>query len=501
MIGIIAAGAAAALASLWLRARRKLTVNVAATWGILGILLIFAGIFSCIAAGRTAIVFLFVLCGLGFSVFFSERSMRSRERAMELSLLLKENDKKRILFVINTMGQAGAERALLELLKKLDGRGYELFLYVLMGQGELLEGLPAYVTLLNSETSCLSVLSKEGRRRMTKTVLRAFFHNGKLLKKLGHVLKSLESFRTAAGSASKEKGRKLSVSKLLWRVVSDGADVFHTEFDLAVAWLEGGAAYYTADHVKAGKKCVFVHIDYENAGYTREMDKDCYDKVDRIFTVSAEVKEHFLAVYPEYESKTRVFYNIINREMIRRRAEEKKAYEDHYRGLRLLTVGRLDYQKGYDIAIEAMRLLKDKGHEVRWYVLGEGAWRKTLEKKIAELGLKEDFLLLGAAENPYPYYAQADIYVHMTRYEGKSVALQEAQVLGCAIIASDCNGNREQITDGLDGILCKLEPEAIAENIARLLEDEERRKELGRRAGKKRMPGGRQIELLLELLA
>ena len=70
--------------------------------------------------------------------------------------------------------------------------------------------------------------------------------------------------------------------------------------------------------------------------------------------------------------------------------------------MRLLTVGRLTYQKAYDVAIDAMKRLKDAGQRARWYVLGEGDQRKTLERKIAALGLKDDFVLLGAVENPYP---------------------------------------------------------------------------------------------------
>lgn len=171
-----------------------------------------------------------------------------------------------------------------------------------------------------------------------------------------------------------------------------------------------------------------------------------------------------------------------------------------YEGKRLLTVGRLTYQKAYDIAIDAMKLLKDRGCKARWYVLGEGDQRKALEKKIAALQLKEDFVLLGAVENPYPYYAQTDIYVHATRFEGKSIAIQEAQTLGCAVIASDCNGNREQIENGEDGILCPLTPEGIAESIEFLLQNEEIRKKLGKAAERKNMAQEQELQKLLALL-
>ena len=107
---------------------------------------------------------------------------------------------------------------------------------------------------------------------------------------------------------------------------------------------------------------------------------------------------------------------------------------------------------------------------------------------IDAFGLKEDFLLLGAVENPYPYYIQADIYVHATRFEGKSVAIQEARTLGCAIIASDCGGNRELIADGEDGVLCELTPKAVADSIEGLLKNGEKRKKLGQMAKSREMP-------------
>ena len=399
--------------------------------------------------------------------------------------------RKKILFVINTMGRAGAETAMLELLKALDSPEYDISLYVIMGQGEMIGKLPPYVRLRNLRFNAHSVLSRQGKRGMMATVCRAFFRNGGQIKKIRGI---------AGNLASMGRQGKFQADKLLWRMLSDGSLRLEEQFDLAVAWLEGASAYYVAEHVKAARKCAFIHIDYESAGYTREMDRNCWDSFEKIFMVSQEVKEHFLAVYPEYADKAEIFHNLVDQEGIRRRSREAGGFSDGYEGKRLLTVGRLTWQKAYDIAIDAMKLLKDKGCNVRWYILGEGDQRRTLEKKIAALQLTEDFVLLGAAENPCPYYAQADIYVHATRFEGKSIAIQEAQTLGCAVIASDCNGNREQIENGEDGILCHLTPEGIAESIETLLQNEETRKKLGKSAERKNMAQEQELQKLLQLL-
>ena len=398
---------------------------------------------------------------------------------------------KKVLVVINTLGHAGAETALLELLRRLDPEKYEVSLYVLMGQGELVHELPGHVKLLNKHYDDHSVLSGEGRGHMRRQVLKAMMNRGTVLRLFPYLVKNL--------AAMAARGRILP-DKLLWRVLSDGGQRFHDRYDLAVAYLEGGSAYYVADHVNADKKAVFLHVDYGRAGYTRGLDRDCYLKYDKVFTVSDEVKKAFLKVYPECVERTDVFHNLLDQQAIRRKAGLPGGFTDDYAGIRILTVGRLTAQKAFEISIEAMRLLKDAGEKVRWYVLGEGDQRGMLEERIRRLHLEEDFLLLGAVRNPYPYMAQTDIYVHASRFEGKSIAIQEAQTLGCAILVSDCSGNREQVIPGEDGMMCGLTPEDICNGVRELIRDEEKRKKLGNAASRKKITDGTEIDKLLSLM-
>ena len=283
---------------------------------------------------------------------------------------------------------------------------------------------------------------------------------------------------------------KLQKEKLLWRALADAGERFAQEYDLAVAYLEGGAAYYVADHVKARKKAAFVHVDYLQAGYSRKLDRDCYLRFDRIFAVSGEVKDVFLTVYPECAGRTEIFPVLTDRERILRMSREEGGFRESQvkditengREIRILSVGRLTAQKAYEISIEAMQLLKMQGQRARWYVLGEGEERTKLERRIRELGLEDDFILLGAAENPYPYMRQADIFVQASRFEGKSVAVMEAAILGKPILLSDRSGNREQIKDGVDGLLCELTPQAVCSALCRLIQDAALRERLGHAA-------------------
>lgn len=383
----------------------------------------------------------------------------------------------KILFVINTLGHAGAETALLELLRHLSSDRYEVSLYVLMNQGELVHELPEHVKLLNTKYDACSVLSREGKRALRSQVLRAMFARGSILKCFPYLIKNF--------CAMLARGKVLP-DKLLWRVMSEGGLRTDVHYDLAVAYLEGGSTYYVADHVKADKKAAFIHVDYERAGYTRALDKECYLKYDKVFPVSDEVMVSFLKVYPECKAVTEVFHNIINQEEIKRKSMLPGGFSDQYEGTRILTVGRLTAQKAYEVSVEAMKLLKEKGVPARWYVLGEGEQRGPLEEKIRKLGLEQDFILLGAVSNPYPYMRQADLYVHASRFEGKSIAIQEAQTLGKTILVSDCSGNREQVEHNVDGMLCALTPEGISNGIMELLGDGEKCRRLGAAAAEKK---------------
>lgn len=398
---------------------------------------------------------------------------------------------KKILFVINTLGQAGAETALLSLLRSMDRESCEISLYVLTGQGEMVHRLPDGVKLLNKTYQDTSVLSSEGRKHLKKTVLHALFTRGNCLRLFPYMLKNAFHMLLTG---------KVLADKLLWRVLSDSGMQLTEEYDLAVSYLEGGSAYFVADHVKAKKKTAFIHVDYGKAGYTRALDRNCYLKFDRIFTVSDEVRNAFLTVYPELADRTEIFHNILNREDILEKSLEGEGFTDDFTGLRILSVGRLTTQKAFEISIEAMKYLKDAGEQVRWYVLGEGDQRKKLTDKIAELDLKQDFLLLGAKENPYPFMREADIYVHASRFEGKSIAIQEAQILGKPIVVSDCSGNREQVVPDADGLMCDLTPESLCESIQRFIRDAALREKLGKAAAAKNQDAESEIQKLLSIL-
>ena len=248
---------------------------------------------------------------------------------------------KKILFVINTLGRGGAENALIQLIKKLDKNEYDISLYVILGQGELIEKVPENVHVLNENFDASSVLSHEGKKKLKKHIFGILFKNASVFKNLFYIVSN--AFKMIF------KGRVL-LDKLLWKTLSDASPVFDEKFDLAVSFLEGASAYYVRNYVNADKKAAFIHVNYIEAGYNRKLDKDVYTDFDKIFTVSEDVKESFLNVYPECEENTSVFENIIDKEYVLNKAEEEGGFEDDFDGKRILTIARLTTQKAIDVS-------------------------------------------------------------------------------------------------------------------------------------------------------
>ncbi len=94
---------------------------------------------------------------------------------------------KSILFVINTMGMGGGEKAILELLKQIDLKKYQVSLFVLTGQGELIDQIPEGVKVLNEQYFPISVLNYTGKIRLMKTVVKNLLTRGIIFKRMGYI--------------------------------------------------------------------------------------------------------------------------------------------------------------------------------------------------------------------------------------------------------------------------------------------------------------------------
>ena len=398
--------------------------------------------------------------------------------------------RKKILFITNTMGRAGAEKCLQALLELLDPSQYDLSVYSIINRGELYSDMPAYVHILNKNPCTKSVLDRAGLAAIGRQILWSLLKKCSFITYIPYFLRVL---------FHQIRVKRLDFSKLFWMLLARNAQRFDEEYDLAVAFIEGAATYYVANYVKARKKATYVHIDYLAAGYSPKLDRKYYDKFDRVFCVSDTVRKVFLTAYPEYRKKTFFFHNMVPRERILRLSKEGEGFTDGFDGLRILTVGRLHYQKAYDLAIPALAELRRRGHNVRWYVIGEGAEEDNLRALIRQNGVEDSFILLGTTPNPYPFIAGCDIYSQASRFEGWCIALAESLVLARPVLASRCAGNEEQVTDGETGVLIDLSTENIVEGMEKLITSPELREKFTRNLSGVALDFKKDLEMLYAL--
>ena len=139
-----------------------------------------------------------------------------------------------------------------------------------------------------------------------------------------------------------------------------------------------------------------------------------------------------------------------------------------------LTIARLNKdQKGYDISLEACKLLKERGIQFKWYALGRGPYQEEMETYIKENQLEDTFFLLGTTSNPYPYIKDATLYVQTSRHEGFGLTLAEARILNRPVVTTEFDAVYNQMVQGKNGIVVPQDPIAVADAIERVLKDKE----------------------------
>ena len=367
--------------------------------------------------------------------------------------------KKRLLFVIESLVCAGAEKSLVTLLRLLDYTRYEVDLQLFAYGGEFEELLPPEVNLLPP--------------------LPYFTYTSQSLGALAKGCGKAETRRALAGrlrySAALRMGTYNNPQKavLFWQSAGNCFAPTQKEYDVAIAYAQGTPTFYVADCVRARRKLAWVNVTYKPAGKWRNYVAGKYAAFDAVSCVSDSAQETFCATFPEAAAKSTVIYDINDGAMMAEMAQlaNTAAADMAADGVKLLTVGRFAVQKGYDIALEACRILKERDVDFCWYALGRGALEAEIRQSMIEKGIEDRFVLLGVRANPYPYYKAADIYVQTSRFEGFGLAIAEARMLNTPVVTTRFDAVDAQMVDGENGLVVDMTAEAVADGILRLIRD------------------------------
>src|SRR5690625_3689632 len=265
---------------------------------------------------------------------------------------------------------------------------------------------------------------------------------------------------------------------LYWKNVSSVIESNPKTYDIAISYAQGVPTYYVAEKVKAKKKIAWVNVSYRPNETVRKFQKMYYDQYSQVVVVSDSTKEVLLDILPADQDKSLVLYDINDPAFIAKMAENGSEYEDDFDGIRILTVGRLAYQKGYDIALEACKQLKEEGIHFKWYVLGKGPLQTEIELKIKEMGLTEHFILLGVRANPYPFIKNAHIYVQTSRFEGFGLAIAEARMLNVPVVTTKFDAVYNQMVHGKNGLVVDNNAMAVSGAIKSLIDNQNLRQHI-----------------------
>lgn len=362
--------------------------------------------------------------------------------------------KKDILFIMNNLNVGGAEKALVSLLRSMDYSKYNVDLFLIKKEGAFLNQVPIEVHML-PQSKYFTYFDMSIFKAITENL------------KAGRFMLIL--YRILAGFVFKTEQNPAIREQKVWKYIKKVMLPLEKEYDVAIGYLEKTPNYFCVDKVNALKKIGFIHTDYTQLKMDAKIDLPYFNKLDHILTVSKTTKDTLEKVFPSIKNKFDVMQNIVSKETIIHLASKKIDFKK--KGISIVSLGRLSAVKGYDFAINACKILIDKGVDVYWYILGEGEERALLEKLIKANDLGNRFILLGAKENPYPYLKKADIFVHTAKYEGFGIVVAEAKILNKPMVITKFNTAHLHIKHNYNGLLADLDPKSIAENIEKLYRD------------------------------
>lgn len=367
---------------------------------------------------------------------------------------------KSVIIISHALEIGGAERALLGLLEAFDYLKYDVSLFLMRHEGELFDLLPEKVHLLPEikEYTGLAV-------PMTSIVKKGLFGVA-----AGRTIAKIKAKQyVKSHNIKKDNGVGLEYSHKYtlkaMPVISD------KEYDLAISFLT--PHYFAAEKIKAKKKIAWIHTDYSTVDIDVESEEKMWDKYNYIVSISDACTKGFLSKFPGLESKILPVENIISPDSIHKQAEMADVSDEMSdgEGLKLLSVGRFSTAKNFDNVPDICRRIVERGIDVKWFLIGYGGDEELIRSNIKQAGMEDHVVILGKKSNPYPYMKSCDVYVQPSRYEGKCVAVREAQILGKPVIITNYTTAESQLKDGYDGVIVPIDNEGCAEAIAELLRD------------------------------
>lgn len=373
--------------------------------------------------------------------------------------------KTKILFVMPSLGSGGAEKSFVSMLPLLSHDEFEIHVMVVKEEGLFYPLLPkqdiTYVDAPKNLKIALGSIHSEYLKSDCST--------------LDRIRKNLSNIAIRFHGIA-----RLGLLQFTWEIWKRIIPQLTETYDVAVSFMDGMTNFYVIDKIEAKKKILWVHNDYNKIKTNKDYEHPYFAKADYVATISNLCVKSLKETFPDLKDKFIAIENISSKKLIDKMADE--FYPEEYKGIEgktiILSIGRLVEQKGFDLAVRAAKTLKEKGFHFKWFIIGVGRLKENLKAYISQNDLQNYFELLGERPNPYPYIKHCNLFLQTSRFEGKSIVVDEAKILNKPIIATNYPTVKDNIQDGQNGIICEISPEAIANAIIALNQDESKQRHI-----------------------
>lgn len=368
---------------------------------------------------------------------------------------------RKIIIIHSNMEIGGVETSLIGLLNSIDYSKYNVDLLLFSRTGELMKLIPKEVNLIHNKPFENLVLPMKSvlKNKAYKILLCRLM--GKLMGKYYEKVKKSKNI----SYITKQYSQKYAFKYL---------PNIDTKYDIAISFLD---PHYILNNINSTIKLGWLHTDFSRVKVNQKIDFEMWDKCDYIVSISESCKKGFDEKYPNLKQKSIIIENILSRNFI---LEQSKAvdvsneiYKNKEDSINLLSIGRFSYAKNFDNIPQICKNILEKGLDLKWYIIGYGGDEVLIKNKIEEFNMKDNVILLGKKENPYPYIKACDIYVQPSRYEGKSVAVREAQILNKPVVITNFETSKSQLIDGFDGVIVPMDNQGCTEGICNLIKNKE----------------------------
>lgn len=370
-----------------------------------------------------------------------------------------------ILLMSHKMNLGGTEKALLSFINALADKNIKITLLLLEDGGVLRNEIPSWVhvEILNVFESIKAVIFDPPLALTKKQIKQGQFSNA-----LNTVLRYAKV--------------KLSKSWHYNYIAALKSYSFDYTADVAIAFAGPSdfISYFILKHITAPKKHQWIHFDVRQVLLNTNFGNQYYRNFDKIFCVSENAKLVFDEMFPQYTFKSTVFKNIVSWKELESLAIKGQTFTDDYRGLRIVTLGRLSKEKGQDMIPEVVSRLAKDGFDFRWYLVGDGNLKSALESQIEFLNISDKLILLGSLLNPYAYLRDCDLYVQTSLHEGYCLTIHEAKMFNKAVVTTNVASASNLIVDGSDGLIVPISIEGIYGGVKKIFKNKDLKDDFAR---------------------